>query len=436
MKYCVAMVAACPFPGNWGTPGAIREMSQELAALGHSINVVTYPFGEDLPVGAVKIRRPNYRRRKHRALHSGPSLEKLLLDVLLVFELCRVIRRERIEIIHAHNYEGVLVGIIAKLLTGTRLIYNASNLMADELPSYGFIRPAFAARALARLLDWIVPKFPDHFITVSKELSDALSARGVPDSRISLIPCGISPEMFANPKPERLRERFKLGDHPMVMYTGINSPLQRIDYLLHAFALVLQHEPGALLMVVSPLEKDPDLERNRSLSRTLGISASVIWVEGQTLAELSDYLDLATVTVIPRPDVPGHPIKLLNSMAAGKATVCFAGAAKGVEHMRDAFVVADHDWTQLGNAIVTVLRDPALVERLGSNARKTVVENFNWKQLCAKIESTYEAVMYPSSVKHRQNEISAAVPEPSSVTAQQLHNTPITEESRKIRAEA
>jgi 1,2-diacylglycerol 3-alpha-glucosyltransferase len=427
MKYRVAMVAACPFPGNWGTPGAIREMSQTLAGLGYNINVVTYPFGEDLPVGEVKIWRPRYRRRKHRLLHSGPSLEKLLLDLLLTFELCRVIRRERIQIIHAHNYEGVLVGIIAKLFSGTKLIYNASNLMADELPSYGFIRPAFAAKALARLLDWIVPKFPDHFIAVSKQLSDALGARGIPDSRISLIPCGISPEMFANPNPERLRARFNLGDRAVVMYTGINSPLQRIDYLLRSFALVLQQEPSAILMVVSPLENDPDLERNRSLSRTLGISDSVIWVEGHTLAELSDYLDLAAMTVIPRPDVPGHPIKLLNSMAAGKPTVCFAGAAKGVEHMRDAFLVADHDWPQLGNAIVTVLRDPVLASRLGSNARKTAFENFTWRQLCAKIESTYEAVMHPPSTAPRQPEISATASEPSPVEAERLHSSSVTE---------
>ena len=39
------MVAACPFPGNHGSPASIREMSMALADLGHNIHIVTYPMG-------------------------------------------------------------------------------------------------------------------------------------------------------------------------------------------------------------------------------------------------------------------------------------------------------------------------------------------------------------------------------------------------------
>lgn len=106
-RYSVAMVAACPFPANYGTPGAILESSQALASLGHDIHVVTYPFGEDLPIEGAKVWRPRYWR-KPATFHAGPSIEKLLLDLLVLIKLCRVIRRERIAIIHAHNYESAL----------------------------------------------------------------------------------------------------------------------------------------------------------------------------------------------------------------------------------------------------------------------------------------------------------------------------------------
>src|SRR5439155_19136136 len=116
-RYSVAMVAACPFPANYGTPGAIREMSETLATLGHQIHIVTYPFGEDLPVGGAKIWRVRNWGNSQK-IFVGPSFGKLILDFLLIIELCRVIWRERIEIIHAHNYEGALIGFIAKALTG------------------------------------------------------------------------------------------------------------------------------------------------------------------------------------------------------------------------------------------------------------------------------------------------------------------------------
>src|SRR5277367_3186671 len=100
-QYKVAMVAACPFPANYGSPGAIKEMAETLASLGHEIHVVTYPFGDDLAVNGVKISRCRAWRKKVR-IYSGPSVEKLFLDLFLLIELCRVITRENIQIIHAH----------------------------------------------------------------------------------------------------------------------------------------------------------------------------------------------------------------------------------------------------------------------------------------------------------------------------------------------
>jgi len=390
----VAMVAACPFPANYGTPGAIREMSETLASLGHDVHIVTYPFGEDLPVGGARVWRTPYWRRP-RALYTGPSLEKLLLDVLLLVQLCRVIRRQRISIIHAHNYEGVLIGFVAKILTGRPLLYNAVSLMSDELPSYKFLRPAFLARGLARFLDWLVVRLPDSFIAITKELREFFLNQRIPENQVAFIPCGVKPEMFDSPKPEPLSARYGVEQRPVVMYTGVNSPFQRLDYLIRAFSLVLQEEPGAVLMVVSPLKNDPDLPANRDLAESLGISPNIIWVEGHTLAELPDYLAMASVAVISRPNMPGHPIKLLNYMAASRAIICFSGAAKGVRHMHDAYVIADHDVNEMGRGIVVLLRDHELASRLGAAARETVIRDFDWRWLCRSVENVYELMNIP-----------------------------------------
>jgi glycosyltransferase involved in cell wall biosynthesis len=323
---------------------------------------------------------------------AGPSLGKLWLDLLLLIRLCGVIRRERIEIIHAHNYEGVLIGIAAKLITRCPLIYNAVNLMSDELPSYGFIRPVFIARLLARWLDWFVPLFPERIIAVTTELHSHLLAGGVAPARLSQVPLGIKTVRFDNANPERFREQYALGTRPVVMYTGVNNRFQRIDYLLHAFELVAREEPSAVLMAISPLNQEPDLAVSRALARSLKIDDRVIWVESQALDDLADYLSVATVAVIPRPDVPGHPIKLLNYMAAARPIVCFAGAAKEVRPMREALVVPDHDWRQMGRAIVQLLHDPELAGRLGENARIRVVSTLDWRLLCDKIELVYESL--------------------------------------------
>ena len=145
-------------------------MSDTLVDMGHDVHIVTYPFGqEDIRVRRAKVHRTASFRPEGNA-KVGPSADKFFHDFQLLRLLCRVIRRERIDIIHAHNYEGGLVGIMAKWLTRRPLLYNAVNLMSDELPGYRFIRPAWLAHGIARALDWFIPIFPNHVTAVSPEL--------------------------------------------------------------------------------------------------------------------------------------------------------------------------------------------------------------------------------------------------------------------------
>ena len=133
------------------------------------------------------------------------------------------------------------------------------------------------------------------------------------------------------------------------MYTGVLNAFQRVDYLLRAFAVALREKPDALLLVVSPLVSTAHEKEHRQLADELGISRSITWISPHTLEDLPSFLALADVWVVPRPECPGHPVKLLNYMLAGKPVVSFAGGAKGVRHLHDAFIVPNHDFEELGS---------------------------------------------------------------------------------------
>lgn len=391
--YSIAMVAACPFPANHGSAASIREMSDTLSEMGHHVHIVTYPTGQD----EIRVRHASVHRtapfRPESNAKVGPSPEKFLLDLKLLQLLCRVIRREQIDVIHAHNYEGALIGVLAKWITRRPLLYNAVNLMSDELAGYRFIRPAWLAHALARALDWFTPIFPDHITAVSPELRDWFVEHGVPERKVDVVPAGIEPELFDHPTPEKFRSQYSLNDRPVVMYTGVLNAFQRIDYLLRAFAVVLQEQPDALLLMVSPLLSEGHEKEHKELAAELGIARSTVWIAPHALEDLPSYLALADVTVVPRPDCPGHPVKLLNYMLAGKPIVCCMGAAKGVRHLHDAFIVANHDCEALGRGIMTLLKDRALAAELGANARATVLADFDWRLICRKIERIYDKLL-------------------------------------------
>lgn len=397
--YRVAMAVASPFPANHGTPAAIREACEALARLGHSTHAVTYHFGQEIPIQGVKIHRAaDIGFSKRMAV--GPTIQKPFLDLLLLIKLCHVVKSEKIDLIHAHNYEGALVGYFAKKLTKRPLLYNAINNMVDELPSYRFIKPRILAKMIAQFLDWVVPRLADHIITISQELSSFLVRKGISPHKISTIPLGVDEKPFIGKDPLTIRKRHKIGSKPLLVYTGVLDSFQRIDYLLRAMKNVIWSCKDTILLIAGTIVKERDLETYRVLAEELDIQNHVIFTMNQPFEEMPLYLASADVAVISRPDSPGFPVKLLNYMAAGKAIVAFKGSAKGLRHMYNGYLAENHDWEMFGRGIVTLIKDPGLARALGENACRSAREVFNWNTLAKGISVIYDGMLEASGAKN------------------------------------
>ena len=78
--------------------------------------------------------------------------------------------------------------------------------------------------------------------------------------------------------------------------------------------------------------------------------------------------------------------------------------------MHDALLVRDHDWQGMGEAILKLLRDPELAKSLGSNARQTVINNFDWQILSKEVEAIYEKLM--NQERRSRNEADTAMSTP------------------------
>jgi glycosyltransferase involved in cell wall biosynthesis len=390
----VAMVAACPFPANHGTPGAIRELSLHLARQGHEIHVVTYPQSEDIPIDGLHIHRVRIPFMKPGPISIGPSLERIFYDILLIPKLVQVIRRHRIDVIHAHNYEATMAGAVAKWLTRRPLIYNGVTAMADELPSYRFIRPDALARWFGKLLDNLVPRSSDLLMVLSDELKDYLVAIGNAENKVLVVPPGVELEWLATGKADKVRAKLGLnGATPVVMYTGALESFQRVDYLLQAMALAVKQVPESVLVIVGNIKNQKAQDHYLSMAAELGIAEQLHFVPSAPIEELPDYLAMADVTVVPRPSCPGYPIKLLNYMAASKAVVSFAGSAKSLCHGYSGYVAKNDDVEDLANGIVMFLQNPDVARIMGERARASLEGVFDWPTLAAGVAETYRQLM-------------------------------------------
>jgi 1,2-diacylglycerol 3-alpha-glucosyltransferase len=389
-RYRVAIVAACPFPTLQGSQLLIRRLAHGLRARGHDAIVVTYAEGLERALAELPVRRIP-RIPGLRALGSGPRAAKIVLDAALLLRLVDVVRREGIEVMHAHNYEAALIGLVARRLTGVPLIYHSHNALAEELPTYYRSR---ALRRLARvvgaLADREVPRRADHCIAICRELVGFLRARGVGEGAIGMIAPGGSPEEFPTcsaADAATIRARFGFGERPVLLYTGNLDGYQNLELLLASVGIV-RRTAGDALLVLATHAAPRDLP-----ARLRVLPPGVRIVTAGDFATVRDLIQVADLALCPRREWSGFPMKLLNYMAAGKAVVVSAGSAKAVRHDRDGVVVSDEGPAAYAAAILDLLAEPARRHRLGAAARRTVEDEYGWERVIDQVEATYETVL-------------------------------------------
>jgi glycosyltransferase involved in cell wall biosynthesis len=400
----IAVVAACPFPTLQGSQVLIRQHAQAMAARGHAVHIVAYHLGlrarqssaTQAPVGdGYRLHRipaiPFFRR-----MRSGPSIGKPLLDLLLALKLFRVARRERIDVFHAHNVEGVLAAWPAARLLRKPIVFHAHTLMAAELPAYfeSAIARNLAAR-IGRWLDACLPRLANCTIVLSQEARAAFAGLGTPQDRLVHIPPGIEERQFGvRATAGDVHARYKLGDGPLAIYTGNLDPYQGLDDLLCAFSRVRRAVPLAQLIIASHATPNGSLDLSGDGVRYLPV---------RDFDEAAALLAAGDVAVCPRPACFGYPIKLLNYMSAGKAIVCAAGSARGIDHLDNGYVYPDGDIEALAAGLIRILSDPSLAVRLGRRAAQNI-ERYRWSILAESYEALYCSLLRDAAASPQKQE--------------------------------
>src|SRR5690349_10121658 len=111
----ILMIAPEPFFEPRGTPFSEFHRIRALTALGHEVDLVTYPFGQPVSVPGLRIvrsMRPPFIRR----VRVGPSFAKIPLDALLAVAVVRRALAVRYDAIHSHEEGGAIGAALAAFL--------------------------------------------------------------------------------------------------------------------------------------------------------------------------------------------------------------------------------------------------------------------------------------------------------------------------------
>jgi glycosyltransferase involved in cell wall biosynthesis len=201
-----------------------------------------------------------------------------------------------------------------------------------------------------------------------------------PDLDISVVPHGVDVDYF-KPRPAKAREQavMFLGNYP-------HDPNRDAVLYFHAgiWPLIKEELPGARFYVVG---KDPtaDIE---ALART---DESVV-VTG-TVEDVRPYFERSRVFVNPVRIGGGFRGKILEAMSMGLPIVTTSLGAEGVnaENGRDMIVADDPE--DFAAAVIRLLGDEGLRDRLGKKARELAVERFSWEKGVEDLERVLREVV-------------------------------------------
>ena len=159
-------------------------------------------------------------------------------DVKLVFEIRKYIIRHKIDVLHCHQYTPWVYGVLASILTGTKVIFTEHGRFYPDRSSWKrkYINP-------------FLVKLTDHITSISKATKQALvDYEYIPDSKIDVIYNGIA-ELEGNiTVTQQLRKKLSISEETLILGTIARlDPIKNHHLLISSFAKAQKKHPKSML---------------------------------------------------------------------------------------------------------------------------------------------------------------------------------------------
>jgi glycosyltransferase involved in cell wall biosynthesis len=374
------MIAPEPFFEPRGTPFSEYHRIKALLELGHTVDLVTYPFGRDVSLPGLRL----FRCMRPPFIHEigiGPSLAKVPLDLALTLTAVRRAASERYDVVHSHE-EGSFIGVILAAILRVPHLYDMHSSLPQQLSNFAFSR----SRALAWAFTWMerfVVRRSKVVVVICPHLQDVVrgieptvpsvlieNAPGSGDTPVAGSGAGIRAELGLS------------ADAPVVLYTGTFEAYQGLDLLFDAARQVVARRPDVRFVLAGG--RPAQIAIARTQADRAGVGGAVIFAGQRPAEEIPLFLDAADVLVSPRSTGTNTPLKIYQYLRSGRPIV----ATRLLTHTQ---VLDDHvsiltEPTAEGFAqgILSALADPVLARAVGDRARHLADTKYSYEAYLAR----------------------------------------------------
>jgi lipopolysaccharide/colanic/teichoic acid biosynthesis glycosyltransferase/glycosyltransferase involved in cell wall biosynthesis len=375
-KPIVAHIATVPLSFKY----LLLNQLKELVAGGYQVVAISSPGpevalvkGENIPHFAVTITR-----------RITP-----LKDMVSLWQLFRLLRRNNFHIVHTHNPKPGFLGQVAARLAGTPVVVNTIHGFYFTNHTHPMLRWMFI------LMEKVAASCSDVIWSQNEEdIETAVRERICPANKIRYLGNGIDLNRFDRTRISGHTIRQKkaalhiLTKSPVVGFVGRLVTEKGVHELMQAALLVRQALPDVRFLIVGATDSEKRDAITPQIVYQYDLEINCIFT-GQR-DDMPELYALMDVFVLPshREGLPRAPMEA-SAMQVPCVVTDVRGCREVVFHERNGLVVPLQDVDALGQAIIRLLQDKKLAQQLGKNGRQIAEEQFDEQEVFTKIKAEY-----------------------------------------------
>jgi glycosyltransferase involved in cell wall biosynthesis len=287
--------------------------------------------------------------------------------------VARILRENKIDVIHTHNTQPLVDGTLGALLAGVKTIVHTDHSRS------------FPDKRRYMFAEWLMSHFVYKMVGVSPPTSqDLIKYEKISQRKVVTVLNGIDASPFGVrlDKQKKRRELGISGEGPVI---GLGVRLSRqkgITYLLKAMPEIIKEYPDVTLVIAGEGECEPELKQE---AIALGIENHTAFL-GPRL-DMNEVVRIFDLYVLPS-IWEGLPMVLLEAMAAACPIVAtnVGGSHMAVIHGENGSLVEPKNPKALATAVIRLLAD----EQLRNSYAKRGLELFKGRFTAEAMTEQYE----------------------------------------------
>ena len=285
---------------------------------------------------------------------------------------------------------------------GIPVVYEVRAFWEDAAVDHGTTHEGSMRYRLTRRLETHALRQARHVFTICEGLRADIVARGIPATRVTVIPNAVDIDAFdtGGTPDEALKAQLGLAGASVVGFIGSFYAYEGLDLLLAALPALLQRRPDVRVLLVGGGPQDAAL---KAQATALGVADKVVFTGRVPHSEVQRYYDLVDVLAYPRHSMRltelVTPLKPLEAMAQGRVLVAsdVGGHRELIRHGHTGWLFKAGDAAALADSIEALFARRAEWPALRAQGRRFVEDERNWARSVARYRAVYESLTEPQA---------------------------------------